>query len=91
MSGGREEKGLLVPPELIPGGILVFDLVYNPSQTGLLATAQRRGAKVLGGLSMLVYQGAASFELWIDKPAPIEVMLGAARQALGLTAVGRGD
>ena len=40
------------------------------------------GASVLGGLPMLVYQGAASFEHWTGKDAPLEVMMDAARAAL---------
>ncbi|MFQ6019710.1 MAG: shikimate dehydrogenase [Dehalococcoidia bacterium] len=83
MAGVREERGSPLPSELIPSGILVFDLVYNPPQTKLLAAAKKRGARTLGGLPMLVYQGAASFELWSGRPAPLEVMLQAARRALG--------
>ena len=61
---------------------LVYDLVYNPAETPLLAEAKAAGAKTLGGLPMLVYQGAASFELWTGRPAPIDVMFEAARRAL---------
>jgi shikimate dehydrogenase len=69
--------------EQIPGGALVYDLVYNPVETGLLMEAAKAGARVLGGLSMLVYQGAAAFELWMSKPAPVDIMLTAARRAMG--------
>ena len=61
---------------------MVYDLVYNPEQTPLLKQAQKAGCKTLGGLAMLVYQGAAAFELWTGKEAPIEVMRTAAKQAL---------
>ena len=47
--------------EVIPKGALVYDLVYNPWPTPLLKLAQKAGANILGGLAMLVYQGAASF------------------------------
>ena len=67
---------------LIPKGALVYDLVYNPIETPLLKEAIRVGARTLGGFPMLIYQGAASFELWTGKEAPVEVMLAAARQAL---------
>ena len=40
------------------------------------------GAPVIGGLSMLVYQGVASFKLWTGKKAPVEVMMKAVRDAL---------
>jgi len=60
----------------------VFDLVYNPPATKFLRQGEARGARVLGGLDMLIYQGARAFELWTGKPAPIEVMRTAATQAL---------
>jgi shikimate dehydrogenase len=69
-------------PGLIPGGALVYDLVYNPLQTPLLKEAVTVGAMTLGGLPMLVYQGAASFQLWTGREAPLDIMLSAARKAL---------
>ncbi len=63
-------------------GTLVYDMVYTPALTPLLQCAQRAGAQVLGGLWMLIYQGAASFELWTGKQAPTDVMYQAAQQAL---------
>lgn len=68
--------------EQIPAEALVYDLVYNPPQTPLRKEASRAGARSLGGLPMLVYQGAAAFELWTGRQAPLEVMLHAARAAL---------
>jgi shikimate dehydrogenase len=68
--------------EVIPKGVLVYDLVYNPRPTMLLRLAQEAGASILDGLPMLVYQGAASFELWTKKRAPIELMLKVAEEAL---------
>ena len=68
--------------EAIPSGALVFDLVYNPPLTPLMAAAEARGAQAVGGLSMLVYQAAASFKLWTGLDAPVDIMLAAARQAL---------
>jgi shikimate dehydrogenase len=64
--------------QLGPGQTLV-DLPYPESATA--AAAREAGARVLGGLEVLVAQGAASFELWTGVPAPIEVM----RRAVGLT------
>jgi shikimate dehydrogenase len=67
---------------LIPKDALVYDLVYNPSQTPLLKMAKAAGTKTIGGLPMLVYQGAASFKLWTGREAPLDIMLTAARKAL---------
>jgi shikimate dehydrogenase len=65
-----------------PAHLVVFDLVYNPRQTKLLRQARRAGAEVIGGLGMLVHQGAAAFELWTREKAPVEMMYKAAREAL---------
>jgi len=67
---------------LIPRGTLVYDVVYNPLETRLLADAKKSGARTLSGLSMLVYQGALSFELWTGKEAPVDIMYEAAKGAL---------
>lgn len=74
-----------IDAELIPRRILVYDLVYNPPETPLLVAAKQAGAYTQGGLGMLVYQGASSFELWTDQDAPVEVMFEAAQRALGGT------
>jgi shikimate dehydrogenase len=66
----------------IPKDALVYDLVYNPLETPLLREAKKAGARVLGGLAMLVYQGAASFELWVGREAPLDIMFRRAREAL---------
>jgi shikimate dehydrogenase len=64
--------------ELERGQTLV-DLPYPRSATADAATAA--GARVFDGLDVLVAQGAASFELWTDLPAPVEVMRTAVRSA----------
>ena len=84
MAGTQEEKDSPVPIDLIPAGALVFDLIYRPIQTPLMAAARKRGAGVLGGLPMLIYQGADSFRLWTGLEPPVEVMFRAARTVLGI-------
>ena len=56
----------------------VMDIVYNPLETKLAKDAKAAGAKVVSGVEMLIYQGAASFEIWTGKSAPVEVMRQAA-------------
>ncbi len=51
--------------ELIENSACVFDAVYNPGETELLALAKRLGKKAVGGLGMLVGQAAASEEIWL--------------------------
>jgi shikimate dehydrogenase len=52
----------------------VYDMIYNPSQTYLLCQASAMGLCTANGLSMLLYQGALSFSLWTNQPAPLEAM-----------------
>lgn len=57
----------------------IYDLVYNPRQTRLLAQAQRDGAHAVGGIGMLIWQGAIAFERWTGITPPVDAM----RQAIG--------
>ena len=56
-------------PELI-----VSDIIYNPRQTKLLQMASETGCPFFNGLYMLLYQGAASFELWTGRKMPVELI-----------------
>jgi len=60
----------------------VYDMVYTPLETPLARAAREAGAMFVGGLWMLIYQGAASFELWTGTKAPVEVMYEAGARAL---------
>lgn len=82
MRKSAAEKDSPLQASVIPASALVVDLVYNPEVTPLLDKASRAGARTLGGLPMLVYQGAEAFEMWVGRRAPIEVMLNEARSAL---------
>jgi shikimate dehydrogenase len=73
---------LPIADDLIRAGALVYDLVYNPSETRLIEAARERGARTVGGLPMLVYQGAEAFRLWTGVDAPVQVMFKAAKEAL---------
>ena len=72
----------LVPQELLNPGMVVFDVIYNPEKTRLLEDAGKAGAIVIGGLDMLVWQGALAFELWTGVKAPLDTMMNAAVQLL---------
>ncbi len=51
---------------------VVFDLIYRPLETKLLRHANKVGATVVGGLEVLIQQGAAAFEIWTGKKMPIK-------------------
>ena len=72
-----------MPNEIaFPRDTIAFDLVYRPLQTKFLRNAESVGAKTIGGLGMLVHQGALSLKLWTGKDAPVSVMRDAAENAL---------
>lgn len=72
----------IVPPQLLRSDLTVMDIVYNPVETKLAKNAKAAGAKVISGVEMLIYQGAASFEIWTGHSAPIKVMRKAALNKL---------
>lgn len=68
-----------------PRGITVYDMIYRPAQTALMQQAIDTGGQAIGGLGMLVYQGAAAFTLWTGVEPPVNVMFQAVRDQLSGT------
>src|SRR5438105_2515834 len=68
-----------IPAAILPGDLLVLDLIYN--RTRFLRDAAAAGCTVLDGETMLLHQGAAAFSLWTGQPAPLEVMSTALAEA----------
>ena len=68
--------------ELLGRAGAVMDLVYGRHQTSFVKAAERLGIRATDGMEMLVQQGAASFESWWNKPAPIDLMRNVIRQSL---------
>ena len=60
----------------------VFDMIYRPAETPLLRVAKQAGCRVTNGLGMLLYQGAAAFEIWTGRVAPLPIMKAALREAV---------
>lgn len=79
---GSGAASLPLDPGLLGSSQFVVDLVPNPAVTAFMEAARARGATAVGGLGMLVHQGALAFELWTGRQAPVEVMRDAARRAL---------
>ncbi len=66
------EDATLVTADLMHPELVVFDIVYNPVETKLLKEAKKAGVKkIIDGVMMLVYQGAASFKIWTKRKPPI--------------------
>ena len=63
-----------IPPELLRPGQVVFDVVYTPLETKLLADAKSRGLQTISGVEMFVNQGALQFERFTGIRAPVEIM-----------------
>lgn len=82
MRHGPDETASPVPAGSVGQGQVAFDLVYVPEATPFLRDAAAHGAVAIGGLDMLIHQGAASFQLWTGFEPPLEVMFQAARGAL---------
>ncbi len=74
----------LVPGALLRRGQVAVDLVYQPLRTAWLAEAEAAGARVMGGLGMLVHQAALALERWLGQPVPVEAMWQAAEAALAV-------
>ena len=79
MAGGDE--GTPIDTALLSPSCTVIDVVANPLETELVRQARAAGCQAMGGLPMLVYQGAESFRLWTGDEAPLKIMVEAAERA----------
>ncbi len=63
-----------LPPDALASDLTVFDTVYNPIRTRLLAEAREAGCTVIDGVTMFVAQAAAQFKLFTGHDAPTDLM-----------------
>jgi shikimate dehydrogenase len=82
---GSDGQAVPFPVEWITPAQFVFDLIYGPLVTPMVQGAREQGARAINGLSMLLFQGLAAFEIWTGQPAPEAAM----RAALERAVVGR--
>jgi shikimate dehydrogenase len=80
VGGGAQRMLSPISNQLLHPGLFVMDMIYDPAETVLVREARSMGCRTLGGLPMLVYQGARAFEIWTGQAAPVQVM----RDAVGL-------
>lgn len=72
--GMRLDDPCLVEEKAMPKDLFVYDLIYNPTETKLIAQARQAGARFSNGLGMLLYQGVLSFRHFTGKKAPVKIM-----------------
>ena len=80
--GMQETDQLLIDPDSLNPGTIVYEIVYTPPETPLLRVAREKGCQTIGGIGMLVHQGAIAFEKWIGIVPNVETMRIALKQAL---------
>jgi len=68
------EDASLIPAEFFRPGQVIFDVVYTPLETRLLAEARSRGLKTISGVDMFINQAVLQFERFTGVDAPVEVM-----------------
>lgn len=67
----------------LPDHAIAYDLIYTPNPTQFLQIASQRQLVAIDGLEMLVQQGAAALTIWLQQPAPVEIMRRSLRRHLG--------
>jgi shikimate dehydrogenase len=77
-----ETDQTVIPKDLLHNRLTVFDIVYNPGETRLIAEARERGCAIVYGYKMLLYQAEKQFELFTGLKAPLKAMESALTQAL---------
>ena len=65
---------LLISADWLQQSTIVYDIVYTPPVTPLMQAADARGCRTLGGIGMLVHQGAIAFEKWTSVAPCTETM-----------------
>lgn len=73
----------LVPPTLLRADLVVFDAVYTPRRTRLLADAAAAGARIVEGLEMFLGQALTQFQLFTGHAPPEAIMRSVVERQLG--------
>jgi len=73
-SVGMHGKDVPYKIDKLKKGVVVYDLIYNPAKTPFLINAEEKGAKIINGLDMLIYQGIEAFFLWTEKRPPYDMV-----------------
>lgn len=81
-AGLKSSDPLPVDLSVLPHPVGVFDMIYNPPETPLLAQARALGIPAANGLSMLVHQGVRALEIWSEAAVPVDAMRDAVHSAM---------
>ena len=84
--GLKPDDGSPMPEHCLRSGLCVYDTIYRPAVTPLLAASKLAGARTANGLSMLLHQGVLAFQHWFPQTDPLAIM----RQALYHSSEGGG-
>ena len=68
------KDSLLMSERAVHSDLVLYDTVFNPLETRLMGQFREVGAQAFGGLDMLVFQGARSFQIWTGIEPPVDVM-----------------
>ena len=71
---GLKNERNIIPTKLFDEQTTVYDIVYKPIKTDLINTAKEKKSRIIFGYEMLLGQAIRSFEIWLDKQAPYDVM-----------------
>lgn len=71
---GHENNESAVPAQYLSKNQIVFDIVYSPFETKLLKDAENKGATIIHGTQMLLFQAVGQFELFTGEKAPVDTM-----------------
>ena len=82
--GLRPGDGSPLPLGCLRSGLCVYDTIYRPAVTPLLAAASEAGSRTANGLSLLLHQGVLAFQHWFPQTDPLVHMREALRQSVGL-------
>ena len=70
----KTDATIITDTTMLRPDLFVFDVIYNPKETRLLREAKAASCKTSNGMYMLLYQGAASFELWTGQEMPVDII-----------------
>ena len=78
---GLRDDTVPVSVHSLPKGCAVLDLAYKAGETAFVRDARARGLRAMDGLTMLLEQGALSFERWFGRAPDRDVMWSAIKSS----------